>query len=273
MTRKLRKKPLPKIATCMKKLIAAALALVTALALSPSGSAQIAIELDEEQLMEEMIHVYNVGQSLENIGKTFFYTGAGLAAAGVALYLIEVNRPSTDDLSSGVASMIGVVSGISGAIVAFAGLPYYLIGGNTKNKGRPGEYYFGDVGWTGMAELGITNFSAFSANAIGGYSFNHRFFAGAGIGFKGTDFGYSDSLSYYPLYANLRYSFGKSQVVPYVAASVGTELSSGALYTGLDVGARKKVRNGNRGASWWFTFGIETISGDTLMSLKVGRSF
>ena len=112
----------------MKTLISAVLALVTALALSPSGSAQIAIELDEEQLMEEMNHVYNVGQCLENIGKTFFYTGAGLAVAGAALYLIEVNRPSTDDLSSGVASMIGVVSGISGAIVAFAGLPCYLIG-------------------------------------------------------------------------------------------------------------------------------------------------
>ena len=243
--------------------------------------AQYATEQQSNET-QELLYNHNIvsqeigkGVQMAEAGMAIMLTGASLTMTGVACYVYDrVMSAYVEGTYLPAATIIGILGAGAGGLITLIGLPFYING--VEKMTRYGSSYFifgneGHKGITGFLEMGL-GAPGFSIDAVGGYNFGKNFFMGAGLGYKTTYNLFHESLL--QIYANCRYSIGDKRVVPYVGASVGYDIVSDGLYTGLELGTRFRKIEAKRGASWWLAVKPEFfLKGGLCLSLKVGRSF
>lgn len=240
----------------------------------------------EQQSNETQELLYNQNKVSQEIGKgvqmaeagmAIMLTGASITMSGLTCYIYDMVMSANVEGKSYIpaATIVGLLGAGAGGLITLIGLPFYING--MEKMTRYGSSYFifgneGHKGVTGFLEMGL-GLTTLNIDAVGGYNFGKNFFMGAGLGYK-TFYNFDFRASMLQIYANCRYSIGDKRVVPYIGASVGYDITTNGLYTGLELGTRFRKIEAKRGASWWLAAKPEFFLKDGMcLSLKVGRSF
>ena len=249
--------------------------------------AQYALEMQSDDAQDVLCQQNKIsvelgkGVQMSDAGRTLLYTGASFALSGLACYIggSAMYDSSQDAGSWPLYPIFAMAGAATGGILAVVGLPLYLCG-NAKMKTYGSSHLTfgkeGEKGAAGFFELGLALPGIFGVDAVGGYNFGKNFFMGAGVGCKMYLVGNNtDATASLPIYANFRYSMGNKRVAPYVGASVGYDILSTGLYSGLEFGTRIRKIEGKGGESWWLGAKTDFLSSEraALLSFKVGRSF
>lgn len=111
-------------------------------------------------------------------------------------------------------------------------------------------------------------------DAVGGYNLNKYIFLGAGLGLRAYLISNGDSFGALPIYADARFTLGSKRVAPYISTSLGYDVGSSGMYTGIEFGSRIRKINSTKDTSWWLGTKTEFVGGELgFMSIKLGKTF
>lgn len=222
------------------------------------------------------------GQGLADAGKTIMLTGASVAMTGLAVFLGgALTYESVPDAETmPLYPVFGILGGVTGAAIALVGLPIYCAGKYKMQTNDAMHFTFGNDtqrGVTGMAEVGLGFPNCLTLDAVGGYNFNKYVFLGAGLGLRNyltKGLMQEGALGALPIYANARFTLGSKRVAPYISTSLGYDVGSSGMYTGIEFGSRIRKINSTKDASWWLGTKTEFVGGELgFMSIKLGKTF